>query len=172
MCEIARNSVIQSGFKHERKVKMIGKNYDLPGSQGNDHNKTNVPDCRLAFRHETLQDEVKFVMSTSEAFLTEHERADSPASISYEGCDLQLRRKKTFTLIYVAMEDFNTDNSIDTYLSVQKGDPIDIIDRESDPWKGGDNEGDVGHIPSNILEATFKHGTCATPELESTAISF
>lgn len=35
ICEIARNSVLQSGFEHEFKEHYLGKNYLRPGAQGN-----------------------------------------------------------------------------------------------------------------------------------------
>lgn len=35
ICEIARSSVLQSGFEHEFKEHYLGKNYLLPGAQGN-----------------------------------------------------------------------------------------------------------------------------------------
>ncbi|OQR98173.1 AMP deaminase 2 [Achlya hypogyna] len=57
ICEIARNSVLQSGFEHPFKQHFLGKSYHLPGSDGNDIRMTNVPDMRLDFRHETLQNE-------------------------------------------------------------------------------------------------------------------
>lgn len=35
MSEIARNSVLQSGFDHEQKVQWLGPNYELAGIEGN-----------------------------------------------------------------------------------------------------------------------------------------
>lgn len=35
VCEIARNSVLQSGFEHQFKEHFLGRNYTLPGAQGN-----------------------------------------------------------------------------------------------------------------------------------------
>ncbi|KAH3666818.1 hypothetical protein OGAPHI_003267 [Ogataea philodendri] len=55
MSELARNSVSMSGFEHKLKQHWLGANYVLPGSDGNDIEKTNVPDIRMAYRHETLQ---------------------------------------------------------------------------------------------------------------------
>lgn len=54
MSELAKNSVEQSGFEHAIKQHWLGLKYDLPGVAGNDTQKTNVPDIREAFRHETL----------------------------------------------------------------------------------------------------------------------
>ncbi|KAL8963561.1 MAG: hypothetical protein Q9193_000184 [Seirophora villosa] len=54
MCELAQHSVTQSGFEHELKQRWLGPNYHLPGVQGNNVAKTNVPNLREDFRHRTL----------------------------------------------------------------------------------------------------------------------
>ncbi|WFD28115.1 AMP deaminase [Malassezia nana] len=61
MCELARNSVWQSGWENEIKRHWLGRHYFVPGARGNDISKTNVPDVRLQYRHETLQQELAFV---------------------------------------------------------------------------------------------------------------
>lgn len=53
-CEIARNSVLQSGFEHSVKSYWLGPDYLLPGEAGNDIRKTNIPNIRAAFRYVTL----------------------------------------------------------------------------------------------------------------------
>jgi adenosine deaminase len=58
LCEIARNSVYQSGFEHSVKSYWLGPEYREPGPAGNDIRKTNVPNIRVAFRHETLTEEL------------------------------------------------------------------------------------------------------------------
>ncbi|CAB3248655.1 unnamed protein product [Arctia plantaginis] len=58
MCELARNSVLMSGFPHEMKQYWLGPNYMKEGVAGNDITRTNVPDIRISFRHETLLDEL------------------------------------------------------------------------------------------------------------------
>ncbi|KFD46831.1 hypothetical protein M513_12277 [Trichuris suis] len=58
MCEISRNGVLQSGFPHEMKVHWLGPNYLEPGVPGNDVARTNVPDVRVSYRHETLVNEL------------------------------------------------------------------------------------------------------------------
>lgn len=63
MCEIARNSVLQSGFEHKFKEHYLGPNYTLPGSRGNDIRMTNVPDIRVDYRHQTLQGELEFIQT-------------------------------------------------------------------------------------------------------------
>ena len=80
MCELARNSVIMSGFPHkvlilfiddwmfickritiiifQSKQYWLGPNYTKEGVAGNDITRTNVPDIRVSFRYETLIDEL------------------------------------------------------------------------------------------------------------------
>lgn len=58
MCELARNSVLQSGFEGALKKHWLGKNYSLSGTAGNEMEKTNVPDVRLSFREETYLHEI------------------------------------------------------------------------------------------------------------------
>lgn len=57
LCEIARHSVLQSGFEHPFKAHFVGQHYALPGPRGNDITLTNVPDIRLQFRLEVLTEE-------------------------------------------------------------------------------------------------------------------
>lgn len=58
LAELARNSVIQSGFEMEIKRHWLGQKWYLPGAAGNDINQTNVPNIRLAYRHQTLLNEL------------------------------------------------------------------------------------------------------------------
>ncbi|XP_077985040.1 AMP deaminase 2-like isoform X2 [Glandiceps talaboti] len=58
MCELARNSVVMSGFPHEMKQYWLGMNYRKEGQAGNDITRTNVPDIRVTFRYETLAEEL------------------------------------------------------------------------------------------------------------------
>ncbi len=51
MCEIARNSVLQSGFESCIKKQWIGSHYYLEGGLSNDISKTNVPTRRVLYRH-------------------------------------------------------------------------------------------------------------------------
>ncbi|MCJ1477032.1 AMP deaminase [Lambiella insularis] len=61
MCELAKNSVKQSGFEHTVKQHWLGPDYYLPGIAGNNVAKTNVPNIREAFRHETLLQELSMI---------------------------------------------------------------------------------------------------------------
>ncbi|CAK5088202.1 unnamed protein product [Meloidogyne enterolobii] len=58
MCELARNSVLQSGFEDRIKLYWLGPNYREEGVLGNDVARTNVPDIRVSFRHESLVNEL------------------------------------------------------------------------------------------------------------------
>lgn len=61
MCELARNSVLQSGYESEIKRHWLGERYDLSGPDGNEIEKTNVPNIRLSFRYETFQHEFELM---------------------------------------------------------------------------------------------------------------
>uniref|UniRef100_A0A452YWW8 AMP deaminase n=1 Tax=Aegilops tauschii subsp. strangulata TaxID=200361 RepID=A0A452YWW8_AEGTS len=61
LCEIARNSVYQSGFSHALKAHWIGKNYYKRGPSGNDIHRTNVPTIRIEFRDLIWRDEMQLV---------------------------------------------------------------------------------------------------------------
>lgn len=61
MCELARNSVYMSGFSHKVKQHWMGHSYLREGAAGNDITRTNVPDIRVAYRHEALVDELTTV---------------------------------------------------------------------------------------------------------------
>lgn len=57
MSELAKNSVKMSGFEYQLKKHWIGHNFNTDGVDGNDIEKTNVPDIRVSYRYETLQTE-------------------------------------------------------------------------------------------------------------------
>ncbi|PHH58672.1 hypothetical protein CDD81_4885 [Ophiocordyceps australis] len=57
MCELAKNSVKQSGYEASIKRQWLGPNFDKPGMAGNTMAKTNVPDRREEFRYHTLLQE-------------------------------------------------------------------------------------------------------------------
>ncbi|KAI3525738.1 hypothetical protein L1887_04778 [Cichorium endivia] len=61
LCEIARNSVYQSGFSHVLKSHWIGQEYFKRGPDGNDIHKTNVPHIRLEFRDVIWREEMQQV---------------------------------------------------------------------------------------------------------------
>jgi AMP deaminase len=64
LCEIARNSVIMSGFPTWVKKHWLGTNFLKEGVQGNDVKRTNVPDIRVAYRYETWTNELKLIVES------------------------------------------------------------------------------------------------------------
>ncbi|KAI4901661.1 hypothetical protein NFI96_012834 [Prochilodus magdalenae] len=62
VCEIARNSVLQSGISHQEKKHFLGENYLQDGPEGNDIRRTNVAQIRMAYRYETLCNELSFLV--------------------------------------------------------------------------------------------------------------
>ncbi|XP_067915964.1 AMP deaminase 3-like [Heterodontus francisci] len=62
MCEIARNSVKQSGLSHQEKQTFLGTNYLKDGPEGNDMQRSNVSQIRIAFRFETWNHELKILV--------------------------------------------------------------------------------------------------------------
>ncbi|KAJ3084731.1 AMP deaminase [Rhizoclosmatium globosum] len=63
-CEIARNSVLQSGWEMQFKKHWLGDTCHLPGPAGNTIHKTNVPNIRLAYRYQTLMEERYMVFAS------------------------------------------------------------------------------------------------------------
>ena len=61
MCELARNSCLQSGFEMEVKRHWLGPNWFLPGVEGNEIHKSNVPNIRIDYRQTTLLEEMAMV---------------------------------------------------------------------------------------------------------------
>ncbi|KAK6465619.1 AMP deaminase [Scheffersomyces coipomensis] len=61
MCELAANSVRQSGWEASIKKHWLGKKFLLGGLQGNNIEKTNVPDSRVSYREDTRNAELGLV---------------------------------------------------------------------------------------------------------------
>ncbi len=61
--EIARNSVVQSGFEHRFKLHWLGPYQKLPSAFGNDIEKTNIPNLRVQYRYEQLANEWNYVLT-------------------------------------------------------------------------------------------------------------
>ncbi|XP_061113969.1 AMP deaminase 2 isoform X2 [Conger conger] len=61
MCELARNSVLMSGFSHQMKSHWLGPYYEADGPRNNDIQRTNVPDIRVAYRYETMCEELSLI---------------------------------------------------------------------------------------------------------------
>ncbi|KAJ8257999.1 hypothetical protein GJAV_G00192010 [Gymnothorax javanicus] len=77
MCELARNSVLMSGFSHKTKCHWLGPNYVLEGPQGNDIRRTNVPDIRVAYRYETMCEELNLITHAVRSDSLENGEEDS-----------------------------------------------------------------------------------------------
>mmetsp|Transcript_18812 Transcript_18812/g.23676 ORF Transcript_18812/g.23676 Transcript_18812/m.23676 type:complete len:213 (+) Transcript_18812:49-687(+) len=60
-CEIARNSVLQSGYEPKYKKYFLGEHFMKQGAAGNDIRQTNVPDIRVKYREDQLEKELFFV---------------------------------------------------------------------------------------------------------------
>lgn len=65
MSEIAHNSVLQSGLSEKEKQEILGVGFRNPGVNGNDVEKTNIMQCRVAFRSETMWTELWLVYHKS-----------------------------------------------------------------------------------------------------------
>ncbi|KAG8347026.1 AMP deaminase [Trypanosoma vivax] len=61
LCEIARNSVLMSGFPSYKKKKWLGELCVLRSAVGNDVRRSHVPQSRCSFRYETYLDEVRYL---------------------------------------------------------------------------------------------------------------
>ncbi|KAI9099699.1 hypothetical protein DFS34DRAFT_678264 [Phlyctochytrium arcticum] len=64
MCEIARNSVLQSGWELKIKKHWLGARCNLHGPAGSAIQKSNVPNIRLAYRYQTLMKERYMVLGS------------------------------------------------------------------------------------------------------------
>jgi AMP deaminase len=82
MCEIARNSVLQSGWEYPWKAHFLGPNYQEPGPDGNDIHFTNVPYIRVQYRFETLRGELELIDGGARAQEEEEERMAAAAASS------------------------------------------------------------------------------------------
>lgn len=87
LCELARNSVLQSGFEACIKRRWLGDGWYKAGHVGNDPKKTNVPNMRLKYRHDTLLDEIKLLWSSA-VDVSEPSRLRSLPSWSEVSCGL------------------------------------------------------------------------------------
>jgi AMP deaminase len=76
LCEIARNSIIHSGFPHQLKMHWVHTEYWKDGPEGNNIQKTNVPSLRMIFRKDCLYEERSLIQSGWAA----HQRKLSGAS--------------------------------------------------------------------------------------------
>ncbi|XP_060087582.1 AMP deaminase 2 isoform X1 [Heteronotia binoei] len=82
MCELARNSVLMSGFSHKVKSYWLGPNYWKEGPEGNDIRRTNVPDIRVAYRFETLCQELTLITQAVQTEELETIQEEDPLTMS------------------------------------------------------------------------------------------
>jgi len=61
LCEIARMSILISGFDTDIKKKFLGQHYDKAFVDGNDVLLTNIPNIRLKFRQDCWEQEIDYV---------------------------------------------------------------------------------------------------------------
>ncbi|KAM3715947.1 AMP deaminase [Dirofilaria immitis] len=67
----------ESKVEHVKvKVHWLGPNYNEEGVLGNDISRTNVPDIRVSFRHETLVDELCNLFRTCNIYRVENDNND------------------------------------------------------------------------------------------------
>ncbi|KAK9465298.1 hypothetical protein V1512DRAFT_54768 [Lipomyces arxii] len=87
MCELAKNSVLQSGYEAEIKAHWLGENFNLPGAEGNRLDKSNVPNVRIDYREQTHSQEMNLVEKYAGSF----QSSTSALSMSKEtnGSDLE-----------------------------------------------------------------------------------
>lgn len=65
MCEIARNSVLQSGFDTRFKQERLGELFFLSSSRSNDATRTHLSDVRVAYRYDTYHTELSLLEHVS-----------------------------------------------------------------------------------------------------------
>uniref|UniRef100_A0A7S4KED6 AMP deaminase n=1 Tax=Paramoeba aestuarina TaxID=180227 RepID=A0A7S4KED6_9EUKA len=70
-CEIAKHSVLTSGFSDSLKRQWLGDGFFIRSSLGNDVTKSHVPDTRCAFRFETYHDEIRYLNGLSTSSISE-----------------------------------------------------------------------------------------------------
>ena len=58
MCEISKNSILQSGYEYFKKQSWLGDTFD----EKLDEIKCNIPSVRLAYRKDTLDYEHDFLL--------------------------------------------------------------------------------------------------------------
>jgi AMP deaminase len=61
LAELARNSVLQSGFEYPFKARWLGEDFAQPGPDGTRIEQTNLPYVRLQFRLEVLREELQLL---------------------------------------------------------------------------------------------------------------
>ncbi|CAJ2513358.1 Uu.00g014770.m01.CDS01 [Anthostomella pinea] len=94
MCELAKNSVKQSGYEHAIKQQWLGDKFNLPGKQGNKMIKTNIPDRREEFRHHTWVEEHRMISRYSSTTELDEVVEHHPAAVAHAGAPASPLRTK------------------------------------------------------------------------------
>ncbi|KAJ1553445.1 AMP deaminase, partial [Nowakowskiella sp. JEL0078] len=99
MSEIARNSCLQGGWEMNIKKHWLGDRCDYPGPAGNDIQKTNVPNIRLAYRYQTLMEERMMVLGAFfEGAVDEERLSESISSMNIQVPEIKSVEPKILTL--------------------------------------------------------------------------
>ncbi|KAF9361450.1 AMP deaminase [Mortierella sp. AD094] len=104
MCEVSRNSVQHSGFENKVKKHWLGSNWHLPGVAGNDMAKTNIPNIRVAFRHETLQEELDMLRKYSCVRLPQSSEPTAAGNTQAESSHSKYSNPRPYSLLGLAQE--------------------------------------------------------------------
>lgn len=97
MCELARNSVLQSGWESVLKQFWLGPHYHKSGIEGNDILKSNVPNLRRLYRYTTLVDELCLVLGIvqrPEPLLLDGQLANAHVPMNFEHMELDSASRK------------------------------------------------------------------------------
>eukprot|EP01104_Vermistella_antarctica_P008694 TRINITY_DN2197_c0_g1_i2.p1 TRINITY_DN2197_c0_g1~~TRINITY_DN2197_c0_g1_i2.p1 ORF type:complete len:956 (+),score=186.56 TRINITY_DN2197_c0_g1_i2:237-3104(+) len=81
MCEIARNSCLQSGFEPSVKAHWLGDHFNEPGTDGNDIRRSNVPNIRIVYRQSVLQYALEAMYRAALAWNRSHEPSGNSPNI-------------------------------------------------------------------------------------------
>ncbi|ESS30887.1 AMP deaminase [Toxoplasma gondii VEG] len=114
LCELARNSVLQSGFEAEFKRHWLGPKYKLGGRRGNCMRQTNVSNIRLQYREDALREELSYMhdvlalrIALSRPFSPAVHPAICPPSVSPRSALLPEKSEPTFAAFEDAFEPGN-----------------------------------------------------------------
>ncbi|KAI1079406.1 AMP deaminase [Whalleya microplaca] len=138
MCELAKNSVKQSGFEHLVKQQWLGEKYNLPGKEGNSMVKTNIPDRREEYRHHTWVEEHRMISSYTSTTELHEVLEHHPAVVVPHSASLTPSIKTNVnTTMDAYSSTVNPDTSshnggVGSVLTVLTGSPVSMSQRE--PW--------------------------------------
>ncbi|CAF0754118.1 unnamed protein product [Rotaria sp. Silwood1] len=119
MCELARNSVLMSGFSHEVKMYWLGPDYQESGVAGNDIRRTNVPAIRIAYRYEALCEELRLLGNAYKCRQERKEKerrlqqmqAKAPSSTNLERAVLNNGKNESTSNLQSLLSSTNNDNN-------------------------------------------------------------